>query len=621
MSTDTAPDAAPTEEPSGATSQGPDTTDETVSEPRSEAVARAAAWAATARAAATGAGARGTARSASPAGSGGMSEATSEAVSDATPNTSSEVSSNASPRTTTGATSDPASDTAASPVPGPTPEPTPAAPSDPDGPDGPPGAPANPGPSTRPLTAALLNLSGLGLGYLHLRAWLRLVVALAATAGLAWVALPIGREPVAVWWAVGYVGALALFAVDAALLARGRGRAGTSSRRTLWSPAAAGRAAWATLAIVPLLGAGYAVAQHEVLEAHLASDLDRAEASLESTGTVFGPSKKTYDAAYATYVGVAADHPATRAADRVPGLVDDLYAQAKTDDPCTGLVVVRHFAEPGTPGPLQEVAESEIPRALHDCGLRSAEAGNFDMSRTYLSELLADHPASDSALAVPGNLAEWRDGVLKDLSGKNGCTDTRAAAASAGFLAKFDSGEVSALSDEAREQVPAGLLRCGLQEFERKRYATVVQALTGLVESYPRAKEADYAERVRIAAGIALVDPKAGVRLPARDEPEGTVTLTVYNYSPDPFQMVYTGPATGVVEIDACDDCEYYPEGEQPVCSGYSLTLPSTTITIPAGDYLTATRRDKTVLGWEGKGVDKVSYTADGGFCTWSYRY
>jgi hypothetical protein len=291
-------------------------------------------------------------------------------------------------------------------------EANPAGTSGPDLPDEAATAPAHP--AARPLTAALLNLSGLGLGYLHLRAWLRLVVALAATAGLAWVALPIGREPIDAWWAVGYVGALALFAVDAALLARHRARrpaGSTRRRRTIWSPRAAGRVAWATLAIVPLLGAGYAVAQHEVLEDHLAYDLDQAEASLDSIGTAFGPFKKTYDTAYATYVGVAAEHPRTRAADRVPGLIDDLYTQAKTDDPCTGLVVVRHFAEPGTPGPLQGVAESEIPGALHDCGMRSAEAGNFDNSRTYLSELLADHAASDPASAVPGDLEEWRDGV------------------------------------------------------------------------------------------------------------------------------------------------------------------------------------------------------------------
>ncbi|MFE7503982.1 hypothetical protein [Promicromonospora sp. NPDC057488] len=628
MSTDTAPEAAPAGEPSGATPEGLGTTDETGAESRSEAAARAAAWAATARAAATRTAPTGA--KATGAKAAGAAQAASPARADATPDAGSGATTGPTPDTESDATSkaEAMSDTppVPTPEPDPAPEPTPAATPDPSGPDDVPGAPADPGDlpaSARPLTAALLNLSGLGLGYLHLRTWLRLVVALAATAGLAWVALPIGREPVAVWWALGYVGALALFAVDAAQLARGRGRgrAGTSPRRTLWSPRTAGRAAWATLAIVPLLGAGYAVAQHEVLEDHLAYDLDRAEASLESVGTTFGSYKDTYDTAYATYVDVAAEHPRTRAADRVPGLVDDLYAQAKSDDPCTGLVVVRHFAEPGTPGPLQEVAQSEIPRALHDCGLRSVEAGKFDMSRTYLSELLADHPSSDPALSVPGNLAEWRDGVLKDLSGKNGCTDTGAAAASAGFLAKFDSGEVSALADEARERVPAELLKCGLKEFERKRYATVVQALNGLVESYPRAKEVDYAERVRIAAGIALVDPEAGVRLPARDEPEGTVTLTVYNYSPDPFQMVYTGPATGVVKIDACDDCKYLPKGEQPVCSGYSLTLPSTTVTLPAGDYLTATRRDKTVLGWEDKGVDKVAFTADGGFCTWSYRY
>ncbi|MFI8523481.1 hypothetical protein ACIGB8_03485 [Promicromonospora sukumoe] len=593
MSTETAPDAAPAEEPSGVASERPDTTGETVSELMSDAAARAAAWAATARAAATGAETTRTAATGSEAV--GSAQTTSSAGSDGTTDRTSDDPSDAASDAGTGTVADPVRDE----------------------------TPAAVHPAARPLTAALLNLSGLGLGYLHLRAWVRLPVALAATAGLVWVALPIGREPIAVWWAVGYLGALALFALDAAFLARRRARrpAGPSGRRTVWSPRAAGRVAWATLAVVPLLGAGYAVTQHEVLEQHLAYDLDQAGASLESVGTAFGPFKKTYDDAYATYVGVAEGHPATRAADRVPGLVDDLYTQAKTDDPCTGLVVVRHFAEPGTPGPLQGVAEGEIPGALHDCGMRSAETGNLDMSRTYLTELLADHPASDPASAVPGDLEEWRDGVLKDLGGAKGCADTDAATASTGFLAKFDSGAVSALADEARERVPAGLLKCGVEQFERRKYLGAVQALDGLVESYPRAKEADYAERVRIAAGIALVDPKAGVRLPARDEPEGTLTLTVYNYSPDPFQMVYTGPATGVVEIDECDDCSYLAKGEEPVCSGYSLTVPSTTVTLPAGDYLTATRRESTVVGWEDVGVDNESFTADTVLCTWSSRF
>src|SRR5690606_15239407 len=143
-------------------------------------------------------------------------------------------------------------------------------------------------PSARPLTAALLNLSGFGLGYLHLRAWLRLVVALAATGALAWAALPIGREPISVGWAVGYLGALALLALDAAYLARRRARRDTRTR-TLWSPRAARRVAWATLAVVPLLGVSYVVTQHEVLEQHLAHDLDQAEESLQAASRMFAP--------------------------------------------------------------------------------------------------------------------------------------------------------------------------------------------------------------------------------------------------------------------------------------------------------------------------------------------
>lgn len=566
MSTDSAPEKASAEEPSGATSDQPDTTDETVSALLSEAAARAAVPGAAPAPAASG----------------------------------------EAPQTSSVATL----------------EETPAA-DEPDGPTGASDEPADPGelpPSARPLTAALLNLSGLGLGYLHLRAWVRLAVALAATAGLAWVALPIGRDPIAAWWAVGYVGVLALFALDAALLARRRARRVTR-RRTVWSPRAAGRVAWATLAVVPLLFTGYVVTQHEVLEEYLAYDLDQAAESLEGAGSVFGPFRDEYDAAYATYVRTADEHPGTRAADRVPGLVDDLYAQAKGKDECNALTVVRHYAEPDTPGPLQGVAEAEVPSALHDCGIRSAGLGQFPTAKKYLTELLTDHPVSDPAAALPADLEKWRDGLLKDLTGKDGCDDTEYVTGSTGFLAGFDSGKVSALADEARKQVPAGLLKCGVQQLERRQYAAAAQNLAGLLESYPRAKEAEYAERVQIAAGIALVDPKAGVKVPARDEPEGTITLTVYNYSPDEFEMVYTGPATGVVEIEACDDCEHIQKGADPECNAYSLTHPSTTVTIPKGDYITATRHDGYVQGWMGNEVDKVSYTASGALCTWTYEH
>lgn len=486
--------------------------------------------------------------------------------------------------------------------------PEPPAPSDAD--DAPP-------PPARPLTAALLNLSGLGLGYLHLRAWLRLVVALTATAGLAWLALPIGREPISVWWALGYVGALALFALDAALLARRRARRETR-RRTVWSPRAAGRVAWATLALVPLLGAAYVVTQNEVLEEYLAHDLDQAEESLESIGSAFGPFRKTYDTAYATYVRTAAEHPDSRAAERVPELIDDLYVQAKGKKQCGALVAVRHFAESEAPGPLRGVAGGELPGTLHDCGMEYVEDGKNESAERELSELLADHPSSKPAAALPDDLAAWRDGLIKKLADKQGCTDTRQATDSAGFLAGFESGKINALADEARVQVPAGLLKCAVRQFEQAQYYGATQNLDALVSTYPRAKDVSYAERLRIAAGIAAVDPKAGVKLPPRTEPEGTVTLTVFNYSPDKFEMVYAGPATGVVTIDPCEDCTYYAEGDKPECTGYSLTIPSETFTVPAGDYITATRHDGVIVGWVGGGVEKESYTADGGLCTWS---
>jgi hypothetical protein len=488
--------------------------------------------------------------------------------------------------------------------------PPPTSPQDADG--------ALPSPA-RPLTAALLNLSGLGLGYLHLRAWLRLVVALAATAGLVWVALPIEREPLDAWWAVGYLGVLGVLALDAAFLARRRARREVR-RPTLWSPGAARRVAWATLAVVPLLGAAYVVTQNEVLEQHLAHDLDQAAESLDGRPSVFGPYEDVYDGAYATYVRTATEHPHTRAADRVSGLIDDLYTQSKGNDICNAVAAVRHFAKPATAGPLRAVAQEELPGALHDCGLRYTERGVFASARPMLAELLADHPASDPAQNLPQELAVWRDGLVKKLTSKGGCTDTRQATASTSFLAGFDSGKINALADKARTQIPAGLLKCGVAQLKNEQYTAALQNLDVLLETYPRAKEADYAEQVRIAAGIAYLDPKAGVRLPARDEPEGTVRLTVFNYSPEPFEMVYTGPATGTVVIEGCEDCVLYEKGDQPECTGYSLTAPSKTVTIPAGEYLTSTRRDGVMVGWRGESVQRVSYTADDGLCTWANK-
>jgi hypothetical protein len=503
---------------------------------------------------------------------------------------------------------------AATDVTGDAPEP----PVSPEGPVSPEDADGDPTPPpARPLTAALLNLSGLGLGYLHLRAWLRLVVALAATAGLVWVALPIEREPIAVWWAIGYLGVLGLLALDAALLARRRARREVR-RPTLWSPRAARRVAWATLAVVPLLGTAYVVAQHEVLEQHLAQELDEAEESLESVGAAFGAFKVTYGTAYETYVRTAAEHPGTRAADRVPALIDDLYTQAKGDDECNTLTAVGHFAEDGTPGPLHAVAEGELPDALRACGMKLAADGDFAAAEPPLTELLTDHPSSDPAVALPADLTAWRDGLIKALAGKKGCTRTAVATGSTGFLGGFDSGKVSALADKARTQVPAGLLECAVRQFEARDLLGAKTNLDAILVSYPRAKEAEYAARLEIAAGIARLDPKADVKLPPRTEPEGTVTLTVYNFSPNQFEIVYTGPATGVVTIDACDDCTYYAEGDQPECTGYSLTVPSETVTIPAGEYLTATRHDGIIVDWRGGDLGKETYTADGGICTWT---
>ena len=85
--------------------------------------------------------------------------------------------------------------------------------------------------------------------------------------------------------------------------------------------------------------------------------------------------------------------------------------------------------------------------------------------------------------------------------------------------------------------------------------------------------------------------------------------------------MVYTGPATGVLSIDPCEDCVRYAEGDEPACQGYSLTKPSARVTIPAGSYFTAASDDdRNVFGWRDVGVEKESFTADRVSCAFATK-
>lgn len=80
--------------------------------------------------------------------------------------------------------------------------------------------PPPPGAALRAVGAALLNLTGLGLGYALLGRWVRAAGCWAATAVLLWVALPADPDGVPAGVLVGYLLVLVLAAADGARIAR-----------------------------------------------------------------------------------------------------------------------------------------------------------------------------------------------------------------------------------------------------------------------------------------------------------------------------------------------------------------------------------------------------------------
>jgi hypothetical protein len=113
--------------------------------------------------------------------------------------------------------------------------------------------------------------------------------------------------------------------------------------------------------------------------------------------------------------------------------------------------------------------------------------------------------------------------------------------------------------------------------------------MDSFVTTYPNDRDKALAQKFSIAAQIAQHDADAGKVIPTLTA-GGSVTVTFLNGSPDPTEMLYTGPATGSVELAACPKCTVYqdslitPLGGAPTpCNDSTIGYPTVTITLPPG--------------------------------------
>ncbi|MFC9926160.1 hypothetical protein [Streptomyces sp. NPDC127190] len=460
-------------------------------------------------------------------------------------------------------------------------------------PASPPPAPADP---WRAAAVALLNLSGLGLGYALLRRRLLTAVCWAATAVLLFVALPADADGIPGVALVGYGLVLLLAAVHGAVTAL--------RTRLVWP----GRAPLALLLGVVLLAvpAGgalwYQGAHHDAVEQALLDRLDQADRQVAAAGRQsFSTAEPDYRKALTVYRDIAVHHPGSRAARQVPDRLHTFYttvgAAYSHRDYCGAVEPLKYLRTlPDTLpksqlGSLAAWPDDRLATSLYECGSEGLAGGSADWVTRY-TDLLNTFPKSRQATQVAPAVDAAVTKAAKDVGGSGACAAVdrlRTLNTSIADLAKSaddTGGSLAKAADRADRSGNSGEYACGVEQYKDKDFAAAQKTMEQFVDDNKNDRNRDRAKKVAIAAEVAQTLPAAGGKLPTTAS-GGGISVTVKNDSPDDITVLYTGPVTGSFTLKACGDCKAYLLAETLLtgfkpCSG-GKDYPQRTISLPPG--------------------------------------
>ncbi|MFB7966791.1 hypothetical protein [Streptomyces rubiginosohelvolus] len=456
--------------------------------------------------------------------------------------------------------------------------------------------PPPPGAPLRAAAAALLNLTGLGLGYALLGRWGRAAVCWAATAVLLWVALPADPDGVPAGVLVGYLLVLVLAAVDGGRIARRSAVGGA------WRPGLAVGLGVVLLA-VPAGGAVvYGSARDEAREQMLLERLESGDERVATaSGQPFEAAKGEYGKALAVYRALGEDHPGSRAAKLVPDrlkayydAVSAPYAKKRHCEAVAPLTYLRTLPDSVDKEVLGELAawpDTPLAESLYACGvsrLGGAGSGSGGGGDTELGELLRTFPESASARRVAPAIDERIKDQVTALKGAEPCTATEVLRGLGATASRLPDDSVKKLSADADEGVVDGVYACGVDQFEDGKFGAARTTLTDFARTYKGDGRVRQARDIAIAAEIADDRPAAGKRLPPSKRPGGArMELVISNDAPNTVEVLYTGPVTGTVTLRACAGCERYSASEGPrrACKASGRNYPKARLQLPAGEY------------------------------------
>ncbi|MGP4112913.1 tetratricopeptide repeat protein [Streptomyces sp. 4N509B] len=314
-----------------------------------------------------------------------------------------------------------------------------------------------------------------------------------------------------------------------------------------------------------------------------------------------------YVDAVEAYAAVRQHHPDTPEEAEVDGRLDDLYANGtpalSEERYCDAVAELTPFAELSAVSPvddaatLAERAASDVPRAHLGCGDTRYAAGDFCEAMGSFDEAAGDPNApadvrasADSSL----NQARYECGAAH-LADDRPCQALEPLDA----VDAVDAVNGGGVADRTRTALRGALYDCGLVRFRDRDHGGARELFQRVVDEYEGSDQARAARDMLIAVDV----NEAGDRDPEQvmpggswtDSGGGSVSMEIYNASGEAIELLYAGPEYGRVTVEAGPDagegrCEN-PEG-----------LPSTTITLPVGDYQTLARstQDESVTAYDG---------------------
>lgn len=461
----------------------------------------------------------------------------------------------------------------------------------------PPPAPA--GPPKSVVGAALLNLTGLGLGYAYLRNRVLLVVALLVTAGIVTLAFVTDAAARPWVWRGAVLGWVVLLAAHAAFLASRR--APGARQRT---PVIAGLVA---VAVVAAGYAGYGVAGAAAYDrgvaAQEAGDCGTAASAFSS---VTGPFELTLSANVLDAQARAAECAAYEKA----------RAAQNRDDYESAIVLYGDFGKIHPDSVLapyvhKNLADTHFAKATS--WQEPMTAVDARLSVDTLLMLRREFDDTEAAKQAPAAIAEMFAAATKPYGAGKFCDSLTVLA----YFADLDPSSVGEkVAADANTFRARALFECGMGQYRAQSLVDATTTLGDFLARYPDDGRAPQARAARIAAEVALAN-KVTLPMPpplGGNDP-GSIPVTFYNDSQEALTIFLAGPTAHEFTVPACPACPASYVKDDPAACGDLTGRPSVTLHLtPTAYYYVTDSRD-----WVDEEAGSV--TPQSGYTHWQCIY